>query len=105
VYDQSSFLYQAGATTGHYLRVAGGPDRDADTHHSFVIRADGSVVSREAVKGPWGNSFKDLKLNPGDTVVVPDKSLRPTALRGFLEWTQIFEQLAIGAAAVEVLKQ
>jgi protein involved in polysaccharide export with SLBB domain len=105
VYDENSFLYQAGASAGHYLRIAGGPDRDADTHHSFVIRADGSVVSREAVKGPWGNSFKDLKLHPGDTVVVPDKSLRPTALRGFLEWTQIFEQLAIGAAAVEVLRQ
>jgi protein involved in polysaccharide export with SLBB domain len=105
VYDQNSFLYHSGSSAGHYLRIAGGPDRDADWHHSFVIRADGSVVSREAVKGPWGNSFKDLKLNPGDTIVVPDKSLRPTALRGFLEWTQIFEQLAIGAAAVEVLKQ
>jgi len=104
VYDQNSFLYHAGSSAGHYLRIAGGPDRDADWHHSFVIRADGSVVSREAVKGPWGNSFKDLKLNPGDTIVIPDKSLRPTALRGFLEWTQIFEQLAIGAAAVEVLK-
>jgi hypothetical protein len=45
-----------------------------------------------------------MKLNPGDTIVVPDKTLRPTALRGLLDWTQIFSQLAIGAAAVEVLK-
>jgi protein involved in polysaccharide export with SLBB domain len=105
VYDQNSFLYQFGGSAGHYLRIAGGPNRDADTRHSFVIRADGSVVSHGAVKGPWGNSFKDLKLNPGDTIVVPDKSIRPTALRGFLDWTQIFSQLAIGAAAVEVLRQ
>ena len=105
VYDQNSFIYQSGGSAGHYLRIAGGPNRDADSRHSFVIRADGSVVSHGAVKGPWGNSFKDLKLNPGDTIVVPDKSIRPTALRGFLDWTQIFSQLAIGAAAVEVLKQ
>jgi protein involved in polysaccharide export with SLBB domain len=104
VYDQNSFLYQPGGSAGHYLRIAGGPDRDADWRHSFVIRADGSVISREAVKGPWGNSFKDLKLNPGDTIIVPDKSIRPTALRNFLDWTQIFSQLAIGAAAVEVLR-
>ena len=105
VYDQNSFIYQSGSSAGHYLRIAGGPNRDADSRHSFVIRADGSVVSHGAVKGPWGNSFKELKLNPGDTIVVPDKSIRPTALRGFLDWTQIFSQLAIGAAAVEVLKQ
>jgi len=35
---------------------------------------------------------------------VPDKTLRPTALRGVLDWTQIFSQLAIGAAAIQVLQ-
>jgi hypothetical protein len=86
------------------MKAAGGPDRDADWHHSFVIRADGSVVSRESVRGPWGNNFKDLRLNPGDTIIVPDKTLRPTALRGLLDWTQIFSQLALGAAAINVLR-
>jgi protein involved in polysaccharide export with SLBB domain len=105
VYDQNSFLFRDGGSAGHYIHLAGGPDRDADWHHTFVIRADGSVLSREAVKGPWGNSFKNLKMNPGDTIIVPDKTLRPTALRGLLDWTQIFSQLAIGAAAVEVLRQ
>jgi protein involved in polysaccharide export with SLBB domain len=104
VYDQNSFLYQDHGTTGRYLRMAGGPDRDADWRRTFVIRADGSVVSHESVKGPWGNRFAELRLNPGDTIVVPDKTLRPTALRGFLDWTQIFSQLALGAAAVQVLR-
>jgi hypothetical protein len=35
--------------------------------------------------------------------VVPDKTLRPNALRGVLDWTQIFSQLALGAAAINVL--
>jgi protein involved in polysaccharide export with SLBB domain len=104
VYDQNSFLYQPSTPVGSYLKMAGGPDRDADKGHSFVIRADGSVVSRPATKGLWGNTFNDLVMNPGDTVVIPDKTLRPSSLRGLLDWTQIFSQLALGAAAINVLR-
>jgi hypothetical protein len=43
-------------------------------------------------------------LYPGDTIVVPEKTLRPTALRGLLDWSNIFGQLALGAAAIQVLK-
>jgi protein involved in polysaccharide export with SLBB domain len=105
VYNQNSFLYQDGTQVERYLKLAGGPDRDADHRRAFVIRADGSVISHNAANGPWGNKFAELRLNPGDTIVVPDKTLRPTALRGLLDWTQIFSQLALGAAAVQVLRQ
>jgi protein involved in polysaccharide export with SLBB domain len=104
VYDQNSFLYHPGGSAGRYLLMAGGPDRNADFNRTFVIRADGSVVNRDSVKGLWGNEFKTFKLYPGDTIIVPDKTIRPTALRGLLDWTQVFAQLALGVAAVEVLK-
>ncbi|MGA3049778.1 MAG: SLBB domain-containing protein [Terracidiphilus sp.] len=106
VYDQNSFLFQPRRTVGQYLKLAGGANRNADWRHSFVIRADGSVVSRSDQKGYslWSSSsFDQLRLNPGDTVVVPDKTLRPTALRNVLDWTQVFSQLALGAAAINVL--
>jgi protein involved in polysaccharide export with SLBB domain len=103
VNDQNSFLYQHGESAGRYLQMAGGPNRNADFRRSFVIRADGSVVSRAMLNGYWGNGFNQLRLNPGDTIVVPDKALRPTALRQWTDWTQIFSQLAIGAAAINVL--
>jgi len=107
VYDQSSFLYQPSRTVGQYLKLAGGTNRNADWRHSFVIRADGSVVGREGNNGGtlWsGNkSFTEIRLNPGDTIVVPDKTLRPTAIRNVLDWTQVFSQLALGAAAINVL--
>lgn len=105
VYDQNSFLFDRGQTVAHYLQLAGGPNRNADWRHSFVIRADGSVVSREATKGTgaWPNSFKKLRLYPGDTVIVPDKTLRPSSLRNLVDWTQIFSQLALGAAAITIL--
>jgi protein involved in polysaccharide export with SLBB domain len=105
VYDQNSYVFHRGRSLGYYLQLAGGPNRNADWHHSFLIRADGSVISRTHTQGSgfWKESFNDLRLNPGDTIVVPDKTLRPTALRGLIDWSQIFSQFALGAAAVNVL--
>ncbi len=54
VYNQNSFVYQEGQTVGHYLQLAGGPNRNADSHYSFIIRADGSVISRPTVKKTFG---------------------------------------------------
>jgi protein involved in polysaccharide export with SLBB domain len=103
VNDQNSFLYARGRRLGSYLRMAGGLTRDAERNRSFVIRANGEVVSYENRKGLWGNQFYDLPIYPGDTIVVPEKTFRPSALRGFLDWSQVFSQLAIGVAAVRIL--
>jgi protein involved in polysaccharide export with SLBB domain len=104
VYDQNSFIFQPGRKIGDYLHLAGGPNRDADSKHTFVIRADGSVLSRQATSSVWGNTFDAVRLNPGDTVVVPEKTFGPSGLRGFLEFSQLFSQLAFGAAAISILQ-
>lgn len=103
VYDQNSFLFSPNRRVGDYLKLAGGPSRDADKKHIFIIRAGGSVVSRTTSSGVWGNTFEAAKMNPGDTVVVPEKTLRPTALRAWLDWSQLFSQLALGVAAISVI--
>ncbi len=105
VYDQNSFLYQKARPSGAYLHLAGGPDRDADTKHMFIIRADGSVASKESANGLWGNEFNQLKMNPGDTIVVPEKTFKPSALRGVIEWSQLFSQFALGAASIAVISK
>ncbi len=105
VYDQNSFLYTRASRAGTYLRIAGGATRDADRGHEFIIRADGEVVSRLRDKGLWsGGDFDNLRINPGDTIVVPEKSFRPSAVRAFIDWSQLFSQFALGAAALSVLK-
>jgi protein involved in polysaccharide export with SLBB domain len=104
VYDQNSFLFETQRHAGVYLHLAGGPNRDADKKHIFVIRADGSVISREAESGIWGNEFDNLRMNPGDTIVVPEKTFKPSALRGVLDWSQLFSQFALGAAALSVIQ-
>ena len=84
VYDQNSFLFKASSRTGTYLHQAGGPNRYADRRREFVIRADGEVVSRDMIRDSWGNAFDNLQVYPGDTIVVPEKILKPSAMQGFV---------------------
>jgi protein involved in polysaccharide export with SLBB domain len=104
VYDQNSFLFKNSQVVGSYLRLAGGPTKSAEESSSFIIRADGAVVSRRSQSGVFGNTFASMHLNPGDTVVVPERVPRPSNLRNFINYTQIFSQLALGAAAIAVLQ-
>lgn len=105
VYNENVFLYHRDGQTEGYLKLAGGPNRNADTRKMFIIRADGAVESRDSIKGLWGDAFLRTALNPGDTLVVPDKNLKPnTSLKSFLDWSQAFSQLALGAAAISVLR-
>ncbi len=103
VYDQNSFLYHGSGRVGTYLQMAGGPNRTADRRHEFVIRADGEVISRNTVHSAWGDEFDHLRLYPGDTIVVPDKSFHPAGLRNAMEWSTMFSQLALGAAYLTIL--
>ena len=103
IFNQNSFLYRPDARLESYLKLAGGPNPEADRKHMFLIRANGAVISRDSVKGAWGDEFYRLKLFPGDTIIVPDKSVKPSALRGFLGLSQVFSQLMFGIAAANVV--
>jgi protein involved in polysaccharide export with SLBB domain len=104
VFDQNSFLYSRSRSAGTYLHLAGGPNKDADRSHEFIIRADGEVVSRDGGKTIWSNNqFNKLRMSPGDTIIVPEKTYKASALRGVLDWSQLFSQFALGSAALSVI--
>jgi polysaccharide biosynthesis/export protein len=104
VYNKNSFLYRREARLDDYLKRAGGPTRDADTSRMFVIRADGSVLSKQSVKGLWNGGFASLRLMPGDAIVVPERLNRGSFLKGLRDWSQVFSQFALGAAAIRVIQ-
>ncbi len=104
VYNGTSFLYQEDKRLGDYLREAGGPTRTADSRHTFLIRADGSVVSKSWASAVFSRSFDDLRLNPGDTVVVPEQLDKTTFLKSLKDWSQVFAQFGLGAAAINILR-
>ena len=101
VYDQNSFLYRRGEHVQDYLKVAGGTTRNADKRHEFVIRADGSVISKQTAGGTlFTDEFGNKYAYPGDTVVVPDNINKTTLLRGLTDWSAVFSQFGLGAAAL-----
>ena len=69
----------------------------------FVVRADGSVVSHGPNAVLFAKGFDALPMYPGDTLVVPTYVKKPTFVRNLMDWSQIFSNLALGAAAINVL--
>jgi protein involved in polysaccharide export with SLBB domain len=101
VYDQNSFLYTRNRKVGAYLRMAGGANRDADRKREFVVRADGEVESRAQIGGSvWkgsGGEFSKLRIDPGDSIVVPDKTFKPNNWTNIINAAQGIGNLAIDA--------
>jgi protein involved in polysaccharide export with SLBB domain len=99
VYNQNSFVYDPSRRVGSYIRLAGGANRDADKNRAYVIRASGSVLSKQYSSSLRGSSFESLHIYPGDTVVIPLNLTKGTTLRTVVSIAQIVGQLGIAIAA------
>lgn len=104
VNNENVLVYKPGKTVGDLIRSAGLTE-DAKPSDAFVLRADGSVFSRR--NAGFFSNFESTKVMPGDTLVVPPKVDRESnynfLVRGLRDWTQIFSNLGIGAAAIRTL--
>lgn len=103
VYNQNTFLYKEGKSVDDYLRQAGGPTKDADEKSIYIFKANGTVVSRR--QSGLFSSFSHQRLMPGDTIVVPEQLNKTSWLKDLRDWSQVFYQFGLGAAAINVLKK
>jgi protein involved in polysaccharide export with SLBB domain len=99
VYNQNSFVYDPSRRVGSYIRLAGGANRDADKNRAYVIRASGSVLSKQYSSSVRGDSFESLHIYPGDTVVIPLNLTKGATLRTVVSIAQIVGQLGLAIAA------
>jgi protein involved in polysaccharide export with SLBB domain len=111
VYNPTTFVHVPEASdVENYLSKAGGPTRDAESSDMYIIKADGSVFSRqqstfgmkwsdEARKWNFG-SFTATSMDPGDTLVVPQRLERTAWLRDIKDITTILSQVALTAGSV-----
>lgn len=102
VYNQNAFIYRLGKDVSDYLNQAGGPTKDADKDSIYIVRADGTVVSKNQ-KGWFAGGFNGQRLNPGDAVIVPEDFEKFNWTRELKDWSQIFYQFALGVAGLKVL--
>ncbi len=91
VFNPTALTYRSGRSANWYLSQAGGPTPLAYKKGIFVIRADGSVVG--ARKGLWTGDSLSAALQPGDTVVVPEK-----ALSGNVQWQNVLLSAQVAAS-------
>ncbi len=102
VFQQNAFVYRPQRSVNDYLQQAGGLTVSADKSEMYIIRADGTAKSGQSAG--WFTGIGSTSLNPGDTVVVPEKIDRSTFMQSLKEWTSIFYQFGLGAAGLKVLK-
>jgi protein involved in polysaccharide export with SLBB domain len=104
VYTQNSFLFDPHKRAVDYIRQAGGGTRTADIRRSYIVRADGSIISRQYSSPLFSGSFASTHLNPGDAVIVPEQVDKRPLLRNLVDIATIVGQFGLGFAAINVLQ-
>ena len=104
VFNESSFVYDASNDLGDYLKLAGGPRKQADRSSIYLLRANGSVISAKQA-GFFSTAINSQKVMPGDAIVVPEDFERTTWVRDLKDWTAILYQFGLGVAAIKILRE
>jgi len=98
VYRPASFLVTERARKlKDYIEEAGGPLRSADRGRAFVVRANGSVLTRS-------NGMLKENALPGDVIFVPVRTRTNSIWAQIREVTSVIFQLGLTAAVVESLR-
>jgi protein involved in polysaccharide export with SLBB domain len=113
VYTPNALIFeQQRPEVSYYLKKTGGPTDNAEADKMYIVRADGIVVAKaetgwfnagwndEAMRWQFGSSFEDTRLYPGDTVLVPQKIVKPSFMKDVKDITTILYQIAVGAGVV-----
>lgn len=89
VYGPTAVSYHPGKSARWYLTQAGGSTNMANKRATFVIRANGTVISNHSAGWMTGDSL-GMSLQPGDMVIVPEK-----ALGGPPIWKTLFQNAQV----------
>jgi protein involved in polysaccharide export with SLBB domain len=102
VFNPHAFVFHLGGTASEYLKLAGGPTRDADRRQIFVLRADGTVTHQSG-SSLFSKRTGEIVLHPGDSVVVPERFLQMSRIAEMLAWTGALSQASTPALTAAVL--
>ncbi len=101
--ENNSFFYASQKRVNDYLAEAGGMTRDADAGRIYLLRMDGSVLSKQNVSSFLGfSAFNRLRLMPGDTIVVPEEAASTPLFKSVIDWSQILFNMGVTAASLKV---
>ena len=107
VYNPTGIVFDpARDSVGYYLRMVGGPTETADRDHIFLLKADGTVVTRETADTGFfafgERGLMSAKVEPGDSILVPEKLIQTRFMKDVKDITQILYQIAVTAGVLIV---
>lgn len=102
VYNPATFIYVPDYSVGKYINLAGTENQYADTSVEYVLRADGTLYSKQ--QSGWFGSFASRTLNPGDVIIVPQQIQFGGVVQNLINWTQVLANFGTAAAAITVFK-
>lgn len=100
VYNQTAISYVPGKDASWYLRQAGGATQSGDKGAIFVVRANGSVIGH-AGNLLTGNAL-NMRMRPGDSIIVPEKTVGSQIWKNILSAAQIMSSVAITGAVAGI---
>jgi polysaccharide export outer membrane protein len=115
VYNPNALLFEKGRTVDYYLSLVGGPTDNANKKQAYIIKADGSVISKRQdtlgfinwdIKNQrWrlGGGFYSTALEPGDTIIIPKKVTTISWLKTLKDTTSVIYQIAVSAGVLHEL--
>jgi protein involved in polysaccharide export with SLBB domain len=110
VMTQGSYIYADRMNYKDYIELSGGYAGFADTDNVFVLKVDGSARKLTSGLFNWSSSRnrweiagagEEIKtIEPGDTIVVPEKVERIAWMRNIRDITQILMNTAVSAGVL-----
>jgi polysaccharide export outer membrane protein len=100
VQNGTSHLYKTELSRDDYIALSGGTTKRADRHSIYVVHANGSVIANSGNR--WFENDR-VRMQPGDTVVVPLDAEHLPPLPYWQAVTTILYNVAIAVAAVHAL--
>ena len=103
VYNPTAISYVPGKNVEWYLRQAGGVTHVGDRGSIFVIRANGSVVANVSSYSLFsGGGILNVRIRPGDSIIVPEKGVGSQAWKNLIAAAQIASSVAITGAVAGI---
>ena len=101
VVNPTAVVYEPYLSVGKYIARVGGPTRNADAERIYVIKVNGSALG--GTGGIiFGRRVASARLDPGDTIVVPENLERIPWLKTVKDVTTILGNIAMTAGVVLV---
>ncbi|MFC1811517.1 SLBB domain-containing protein [Thermodesulfobacteriota bacterium] len=109
VFNPTALFAEKSKTVGYYLSRVGGVTENAQTNQMYLVRANGTVISKTQ-EGYFGlaswdtedhrwtiGGFDSVNINAGDSIIVPKKVEKYPWLKATKDITTVLYQIAVTA--------